>query len=695
MLQLRSLPAALGVLLLTVVADPAFAQSCLGPQPAICPLGQPAGPDCRIDADCTVPSSPPYPVLDFGSRRLVVTKTITVGGDGILRVAAGAVALEGSGTIRALGAGQGTQRVDLTTTGDITIGSGAAIDVSAAGSGGGIELVGASVRSDGNLRANGTVREAYGGSITIDATGNLDLAGLDVRGGDQGFGGDASLYAGGTITVSAPLRAQGSDGGSVTLDAGGDVVTEAEIQVSATEADGYGGGVDAFAIGSVTIGGAVSGTGREGAHEGGSAGTGGDGAEFTIEALEGSVAINANVDLRGAPSGYGGDLEVTADLDVVVAGKISLGTEGILGSGSFATEITAGRNLTISKDIDASCPGYGGELAFYAGGTLAIFSRITVDGASDLDVGLAGTIIAQGDCALEIAPGAVLSALGAGDYPYAINDVRAANLTIGGTLQAGSENVLEYRTVNLLGTADLIPDAPLPGPSPTAPCCGDCPTTTTTAPPTTSTTLPPPTTSTTSSMPTSSSTSTSSPTSTTTGSSTSTTVTTTTTLGSTTSTSDVVEPTVTTTTELPSTTTTVATSTPTTVAPPPTTSTTVPPPGAECLEQPSGAAAAACRIGALSDTLGVSPPEALGGKATARRLTALLGRATRFLDLAGRGTNARGNLRKARRQLKSFDKQVQRGLKRRRGPIDAALGEVILGLAKDAMNDVGVIQASL
>jgi hypothetical protein len=56
---------------------------------------------------------------------------------------------------------------------------------------------------------------------------------------------------------------------------------------------------------------------------------------------------------------------------------------------------------------------------------------------------------------------------------------------------------------------------------------------------------------------------------------------------------------------------------------------------------------------------------------------------------------ARSNLRKARRQLKSFEKQVQRGLKRRRDPIDADLGEFILGLAKDATNDVGVIQASL
>jgi hypothetical protein len=38
---------------------------------------------------------------------------------------------------------------------------------------------------------------------------------------------------------------------------------------------------------------------------------------------------------------------------------------------------------------------------------------------------------------------------------------------------------------------------------------------------------------------------------------------------------------------------------------------------------------------------------------------------------------------------------VQRGLERKRGSIEPELGEIILGLAKDATNDVGVVQAKL
>lgn len=125
------------------------------------------------------------------------------------------------------------------------------------------------------------------------------------------------------------------------------------------------------------------------------------------------------------------------------------------------------------------------------------------------------------------------------------------------------------------------------------------------------------------------------------------------------------------------------------------TSTTVPPPGTECAQQPTGFEAATCRIGTLTDTLGTSSPDALGGKATAKRLNALLDRTNRFLDLAAGNVKVKVNLRKARQQLKVFEKAVERGLERKRGSIEPELGEIILGLAKDATNDVEVVQAKL
>jgi hypothetical protein len=97
----------------------------------------------------------------------------------------------------------------------------------------------------------------------------------------------------------------------------------------------------------------------------------------------------------------------------------------------------------------------------------------------------------------------------------------------------------------------------------------------------------------------------------------------------------------------------------------------------------------------LAATLGSHSAADLGGKATARRLNALLGRAKRFLDSVGRGAKVSRNLKRARRELRSLEKAVQQALKRKRTPIDPELGRFILGLATHATEDVGAMQASL
>jgi len=112
------------------------------------------------------------------------------------------------------------------------------------------------------------------------------------------------------------------------------------------------------------------------------------------------------------------------------------------------------------------------------------------------------------------------------------------------------------------------------------------------------------------------------------------------------------------------------------------------------VDQPSAVDAAACRVGTLAQTLGTSPPDLLGGKAAARRLNAFVGRANRFLGLARNGAKVKPNLRRARRELKAFEKAVRSGIARKRGPIDRELGELMLGLTTAATNDVEVGQAA-
>jgi cysteine-rich repeat protein len=133
----------------------------------------------------------------------------------------------------------------------------------------------------------------------------------------------------------------------------------------------------------------------------------------------------------------------------------------------------------------------------------------------------------------------------------------------------------------------------------------------------------------------------------------------------------------------------------TTSVPTPSSTTTTAPPEEPCGEQPAGYDGAICRIETLSSTLGSSRPGVLGGTATARRLSALVGRADHFLASARDGANVTRNLRRAQQQLKAFGKLVKRGLKRKRGSIDGAVGEFILSLAARAADDIGEVQGNL
>ena len=105
-------------------------------------------------------------------------------------------------------------------------------------------------------------------------------------------------------------------------------------------------------------------------------------------------------------------------------------------------------------------------------------------------------------------------------------------------------------------------------------------------------------------------------------------------------------------------------------------------------------AAASCRIQMLTDTVETAAPAALGGVRTAHRLEALLKQAGRALDSVEHGTKVKANIRKGRRALRSFQTLVESGLKRRRGAIEPAIGQLMLGLAADTTESFGEIQAS-
>jgi len=249
-----------------------------------------------------------------------------VGGDVILDGA-----IDGSGTdaanieIRAAG------HIDVLRTVDI---GGRGID----GAGGGLDL-----RSDGDVSIGGTVDAdgAYGGDISVDASGDVVIDGADLsataaRG--SGDGGIIDVRASGAIRISGATtlttdghRGQGDCGfgGEQRLDAGRSifVADTAVMQANGPGPDCDGGIVSLYADRDILFDGTmiVEGTGSDSA--------GGDillDARGTV-----SLASTAHISARG---GYGdGRFDAVADLDVVLDGEVDLSATTSNGFGGVAT----------------------------------------------------------------------------------------------------------------------------------------------------------------------------------------------------------------------------------------------------------------------------------------------------------------------------------------------------------------------
>ncbi len=752
MLHLRGFQLAAALALLAGGASQASAAPCVAGQPQqLCPDGP--GP-CEINVPCEITIAGTLDV-DLGDRSLIVRKTLKILGTGGLSVTAGSILFEPSARIEAFDTGALTlvsrtgielrdpSRILLNNADSAGVLSLDALDGSVTLAGGSLEAIG----TDGVYGSGGTVLIYATGDIVVDGDG------IDVHGGEEGFAGDIDLYADGAVTVAADLEAYGPDGGDVTMDATvGDIVIApgTTIDVQARFAGEDGGGVDIDAGGSASIAGLVKGRASEERRDEGPSEFGGTGATFEVIA-GGDIDVSAEVDLTGGPSGEGGEFDLDAGGNVTLSGTVRVPAKGDdYGSGSTSISIFAGGTMSISGVIDAFGGSSGGQPYLESIGDVTVTGTIDADGgisggqidlfgdgavtigstarlfASTRDLqgalgGLGGGVTIEG-CSVDILRNAEVSSKGPANDTQARNVVRArSQARIAGKLTAGWENQLVYRTSQ--STIQLLPDHMVVPPpvyqgNPLLMCCGEeCPATTTTTtsvpttttttlppsttttlPPTTTTTLLPPTTTTTLPPPPTTTTTLPPPTTTT---STSTTTTTSATAPTTTSTTSTVAPTTSTTGVTPTTvTSTTAPSIPastvtTTTAEPPTTSTTIPEPGAECALEADPATAASCRIGVLSKTLGAAAPEVLGGRTSARRLNLLVGRANRFLHSAAGGANPKGNLRKARGQLRSFEKAVQRGLKRKRAAIEPELGGLLLALVKDAANDVVLTQASV
>ena len=361
--------------------------------------------------------------LDFGGAELRMTARaeLDVGGGTMtikarqLTMQPGAHLLGASGTIA------------VSTTGDIQVQSNSTtvsrLDVSDGVIGGGeIDLIsGGAISVNGVLFAKGTNTEADGGTLDIEAQGDVSIAGtLSAKSGSDAGGGSLTILStAGKITVSVPVDVSGGeyDGGDIDIEAGGDVITAGTLDVSGGSLSGSGGDVLLVAGGVVSSQGQMIGTAGGSTDEGG-----GDGA-----CIEGDA---------------GSDLQLGASV--------------------------------LAPGADGDPGGFGGDVLFTAGRTLAVHAGINTDAGLDplsagLGPGLGGSVTLQG-CDLGVPAGVVVSANG----DEGTNELDASGqMTLAGTVRAGLSNLIQYRDPAkppvLTGAIIIPPTTPVL--VPTLPAC--------------------------------------------------------------------------------------------------------------------------------------------------------------------------------------------------------------------------------
>ncbi len=97
-----------------------------------------------------------------------------------------------------------------------------------------------------------------------------------------------------------------------------------------------------------------------------------DGGGITIESTQGSVTTSDKLEVSGGSQGSGGDLALSAALDVAVGAAIDADGGDFDGG---AVVVSAGRSVMISEDITANSvagAGFGGSISVSAGGDIAI-----------------------------------------------------------------------------------------------------------------------------------------------------------------------------------------------------------------------------------------------------------------------------------------------------------------------------------
>jgi hypothetical protein len=631
-------------------------------------------------------------VLDLAGRAFEIAQDkalrITHGdGEGTLMLTGVAsVTLRKSALMKAQGDSGNSGLVVIVSAGPVSLASGSTVDVSASLDGGYLEIESQS----GLLEASGLLKatagqDGEGGEVVLTARdGGVTIGGNGINAsasGEFSGGGSVQVSATGDVSLLGPVDVRGGDSGELSAEAGGSILVgvKGDVDGQVSAAGSVGASISLLAHGDVQLAGKITATAPGNADDGG--GLGGD---VSIMADTGSVELAAPMDLRGSgPDGQGGIVEAMAGLDLTVTGLLQAGVDGGGFGGSIA--LSAAGRATIASTLDVRADDGGGAIEVVSDDALTVTGRLRAETTG----GGEGGEIALRACTLLLTRDAMLSATGSGLFPSASTLLQASGqMTVSGILESGDRNVLEYReALPMVGSGATITPKEEIIPNPDLPCCTDActpDTTTTTSTTTTSTT-------------TTSTTATTAPMSTTTTSTTATTAPTATTTSTSPAgpVSTTTAPAATSTTTAP-TTTSQSGSTSTTSTTPPTTD--VGPPATQptqsCLDRPPpGFDGVDCYLDALSETVSMQSPDALGGRKSARNLARRIERVQRLVQVARRKRHPLPTLRRAKRQLRSFRARASRGQRRQR--IARQLGDRLVALAGEASATIERLQSSL
>ena len=384
---------------------------------------------CVISADYEIGD---MCVLDFGDADVVMEagSTLDVAG-GLLILRAGSLWVQNNASMRARTTDlPGGQIVVITRREILSSGS---WDASSNHTGGVLDLTAGEdiTLTSGGWQANGRVRDADGGSISLRASGSVvtDTV-LDVSSGSASEGGLIRIVGDERVVVNRALRAGGGefDGGRIVLDAGLDVdVASIALDVNAGGDAGYGGSVSIHAGRDIFCDATVTANGVAGD------GYGGDGGPITLTS-GGSTLLGAKLESRGGGlDGSGASVRITAGVDAWVDGPLNAHGPGSESGGGFV-RVVADRHVNILRPINVSAgDSGGGSVVLRAGEDLHVVGNIMANGGNGTGDG--GPIALNAEHGL-LRVDATVRSNGATDGDGSNIDVAGCTVEVFGTLDA-------------------------------------------------------------------------------------------------------------------------------------------------------------------------------------------------------------------------------------------------------------------